>query len=171
MRGDGLYGIEPDKVGELGYAYLIFYEITEKQKYLEAAIHCADVLAKHVRDIPRDLEFFSGAAIIKSPWPFRVQAKTGEVISEYTSNVVEPVKLLDELIRIKDRIDLENDKVTIYQTARDIAWDWLYSKSGHTLGVFCILYGRYGCHKGTNLVLCSHGKPYSQVCFSLCYVV
>jgi hypothetical protein len=130
MRGDGLHGIEPDKVGELGYAYLIFYEITEKSKYLEAAIHCADALAEHIRDIPGDLEFFTGAEIIKSPWPFRVQAKTGEVISEYTSNVVDPIKLLDELIRIKDRINLKNEKAVKYEKARNIAWRWLYSKSG-----------------------------------------
>jgi hypothetical protein len=130
MRGDGLHGIEPDKIGELGYAYLIFYEITGKRKYLEAAIHCADALATHVRDIPGDLEFFTGAEIIKSPWPFRINAKTGEVISEYTSNVVDPIKLLDELIRIQDRIELEARQVDAFKKARDIAWRWLYSKSG-----------------------------------------
>ena len=130
MRGDGLYGVEPDKIGELGYAYLIFYEITEDKKYLDAAIHCADALAKHVRDIPGDLEYFTGAEIEKSPWPFRIHAKTGEVISEYTSNVVDPVKLFDELIRIKDRIDLNQDRTTKYRKARDLAWRWLYSKSG-----------------------------------------
>ena len=32
IRGDGLYGIEPDKIGELGYAYLCFYKVTEEEK-------------------------------------------------------------------------------------------------------------------------------------------
>jgi len=68
MRGDGLHGIEPDKVGELGIAYLKFYQVTENEKYLEAAIHCADALAEHVRNVPADLEPFTGAHIIKSPW-------------------------------------------------------------------------------------------------------
>ena len=130
MRGDGLHGIEPDKIGELGYAYLIFYEITGMQKYLDAAINCADALAKHVRGIAGDLEFFSGAETKKSPWPFRVNARTGDVISEYTSNAVDPIKLMDELIRIKDRIKLDEKRASVYTEARNTAWRWLYSKSG-----------------------------------------
>ena len=45
--------LEPDKVGELGCAYLQFYEFTLEKKYLQAALHCADALAAHVR--PGDL--------------------------------------------------------------------------------------------------------------------
>src|SRR4030042_2919395 len=92
MRGDGLHGIEPDKVGELGIAYLKFYEATGDKKYLGAAINCADALAKHVR---------KEANTIKSPWPFRVNAKTGVVISEYCAIVIEPIRLLDERLRIQ----------------------------------------------------------------------
>jgi len=88
MRGDGLYGIEPDKNGELGIAYLNFYEVTLQEKYLEAAVHCADALAAHVRGIPGDLAPFSATQIDQSPWPFRVNAKTDVVISEYTSNII-----------------------------------------------------------------------------------
>jgi len=130
MRGDGLHGIEPDKVGELGIAYLKFYEATEEKKYLDAAINCADALARHVRPIQGDLEPFSGAEINKSPWPFRVNAQTGIVISEYCSNVIEPIRLLDELIRIQKIINLDEKKIAAYKKARDLAWKWLYSKSG-----------------------------------------
>ena len=42
-------GIEPDKVGELGIGYALFYEMTGNRSYLEAAVHCADALAAHVR--------------------------------------------------------------------------------------------------------------------------
>ena len=49
MRGDGLHGIEPDKIGELGYAYLRYYEISNKTRSWMSAIHCADALAKRVR--------------------------------------------------------------------------------------------------------------------------
>lgn len=130
MRGDGLHGIEPDKVGELGIAYLKFYEVTEEKKYLEAATNCADALAKHVRDIPGTLDLFSSPEINKSPWPFRVNARTGVVISEYCSNVIEAVRLFEELVRIKKRIGLSEEKVGAYQKARELAWKWLYSKSG-----------------------------------------
>jgi hypothetical protein len=121
MRGDGLHGIEPDKVGELGIAYLKFYEVTGEKKYLDAAINCADALGKYVR---------KEADTIKSPWPFRVNARTGVVISEYCSNVIEPIRLFDELMRIEKRISLDGKKAEAYKDARGIAWKWLYSVKG-----------------------------------------
>jgi hypothetical protein len=130
MRGDGLHGIEPDKVGELGVAYLKFFEVTEEQKYLEAAIHCADALAKNVRNILVDPNSFAETVIEKSPWPFRVNARTSVVISEYCSNVIEPIRLFDELNRIAPGIKLDPEKITVYRNARNIAWNWLFSKSG-----------------------------------------
>jgi hypothetical protein len=130
MRGDGLHGIEPDKVGELGYGYLLFYEITGEVKYLEAAIHCADALGGHVRDVLDNPSPFAETRTNISPWPFRVNARTGVIIDEYCSNVIEPVKLFDELIRIADRIGLESEKIQKYQRARDLAWKWLYSRNG-----------------------------------------
>lgn len=130
LRGDGLYGIEPDKIGELGIGYLTFYEITEEKRYLDAAIHCAKVLATHVRDVRPGPPPFSPAETEKSPWPFRVNAKTNEVLSDYCSNVVEPIRLFDELLRIKNRINLSNEQVVSFQRARQLAWDWLYSING-----------------------------------------
>jgi hypothetical protein len=41
-------GIEYDKIGELGLAYVLFYELTGERKYLSAGTHCAAQLAKHV---------------------------------------------------------------------------------------------------------------------------
>jgi len=130
MRGDGLHGIEPDKVGELGIAYLKFYEVTEEEKYLEAATHCADALAKNVRNIASGSEAFAETVVDKSPWPFRVNARTGVIISEYCSNVIESIRLFDELTRIASGINLDTEKITAYQNARNIAWKWLFSKSG-----------------------------------------
>jgi hypothetical protein len=129
MRGDGLHGIEPDKVGELGIAYLKYYEVTGRDKYLDAAIYCANALAKHVRDVVGDPGPFSGAQTSRSPWPFRVNARNGIVIDEYCSNVIEPIRLFDELIRLNDRIELDTSLIN-YQKARKLAWDWLYSKNG-----------------------------------------
>ncbi len=130
MRGDGLHGIEPDKVGELGIAYLKFYQVTGEKRFLEAAINCADALAKHVRQIKGSLDAFSSAEVEKSPWPFRVNARTNVVISEYCSNVVESVRLFDELLRTQKRIGVSEEQAAAYKKARDIAWTWLYSKSG-----------------------------------------
>ncbi len=130
MRGEGLHGIEPDKVGELGNAYLIFYEVTLEDKYLQAAIHCADALAANVRDVIPRGSTTQEFSISKSPWPFRVNAQTDIVISDYCSNVIEPIKLFDELLRLKIRLNLPEQKVVAYNKARTLAWKWLFSKAG-----------------------------------------
>ena len=98
MCGDGLRGIEPDKVGELGLAYLYFYEVTSETVYLNAALQCADALAKNVRDVGGYPDYFTPSEVRKSSWPFRVNARTGLVIDEYCSNVIEPIRLFDELL-------------------------------------------------------------------------
>ena len=104
-------GIETDKVGELGIGYALFYEMTSERKYLDAAVRCADALVKHIR--AGDGEH--------TPWPFRVYAKTGEVINgeEYGGMIVAPVRLFSELIRLKA------GDVARYTQARDMAWKWL----------------------------------------------
>lgn len=130
MRGDGLHGIEPDKIGELGYGYLLFYEITEDGKYLDAAVNCADALAEHVQDVINDKSPFATTDTRHSPWPFRVNARNGIVISDYCSNVIEPIKLFDELLRIRLRIKLSIESTEQYKKARQLAWDWLYSRNG-----------------------------------------
>ena len=79
-RGDGYGVIEPDKLGELGYGYLKFYELTGEARYREAAIACASALARHVRSGDAD----------HSPWPFRVYAETDVAREEYSANVSVP---------------------------------------------------------------------------------
>lgn len=104
-------GIETDKLGELGIGYALFYEMTGDRRYLDAAIHCADALARHIRSGDAD----------HTPWPFRVYAKTGEVLNgeEYGGMIVAPVRLLSELIRLKA------GDVSKYEKARDTAWKWI----------------------------------------------
>lgn len=109
-RGDGVGYIEPDKVGELGLAYVRFYEFSGENKYLDAGRRCAEALARHVRE---------GDAS-RSPWPFRVDARTGTRIREnYTSNAIGPIRLLDEMIR------LEAGDGAAFRRARETAWRWL----------------------------------------------
>jgi hypothetical protein len=59
-----------------------------------------------------------------------VRAEKGEVLEEYTSHVVENLRLLDELVRLKDRIHLPGEKADSYRRASDITWEWLYSAEG-----------------------------------------
>jgi dienelactone hydrolase len=104
-------GTEPDKVGLLGHGYLLFYELTGKQRYLRAALNAADALARHVR---------AGDAA-HSPWPFRVDARTGRVLdrAEFGGAVVGPLQLLDDLI------ELGLGNTAAYRRAQTLAWNWL----------------------------------------------
>lgn len=106
--------LEPHVVGEDGYAYLRFYEITGNTKYLEAAIRCAAALVKNYR---------AGTAEV-SPWPVRCYARDGKVegkgMGPYSANVVEPIMLFDELIR------LGQGDVGAYKTVREGCWQWLH---------------------------------------------
>ena len=44
--------------------------------------------------------------------------------------MVEPLRLFDELLRLKERLQLDTASVNSYQRARDIAWNWLFSRGG-----------------------------------------
>ena len=130
--GDGLHIVEPDKIGELGMGYLQFYEITSQERYLTAAINCANALAKNMNqgfgfELQNNL-FIS--ANPRSPWPFRVNAQTGNSMEDYCSNVIEPIRLFDELITISGQIKLDKTKKEEYINARDIAFKWLFSLEG-----------------------------------------
>ncbi len=105
--------IEPHLVGEDGYAYLRLYEMSGQQKYLEAAIHFADQLVKNYE--PGDASH--------SPWPVRCVARDGRLegagMGPYSANVLGPISLFDELLRI-GKGDLAG-----YRRTRAAAWDWL----------------------------------------------
>jgi hypothetical protein len=107
--GDGVGVIEPDKVGEMGNAWLQLYQFSGSTRFRDAAIAAADALASHVR---------TGTAS-QSPWPFRVYAQTGVVREEYCADVIAPITLFDGLIRL----GLGN--TAVYQSARQTAWSWL----------------------------------------------
>ena len=109
-RGDGVGFIEPDKIGELGFGYLQLFEHYGDEQYAAAAVHCADALAAHVASGDKT----------HSPWPFRVDAETGLKVREpYGSNVIGPIKLFDELLRLK------RGDTAAYSKARTTAWSWL----------------------------------------------
>lgn len=104
--------IEPHVVGEDGYAYLRLYEMTGNTKYLEAAIRCADALVKN----------FKSGDETHSPWPVRCYARDGRIegqpMGPYSANVIEPIMLFDELMR------LQQGDVAGYARVREGAWRW-----------------------------------------------
>jgi hypothetical protein len=106
--------VEPHVVGEDGYGYLRLYEMTGNTKYLRAAIRCAAALVKNYK--PGDER--------NSPWPYRCFARDGRLdggtgMFPYSANVVEPIMLLDELIR------LDQGDTASYKKVREGAWVWL----------------------------------------------
>lgn len=104
-------GIEPDKVALLGLGYARFYELTGERRFLEAAVRCADALARRVR--PGDASH--------TPWPFRVDGRTGRTLehSGYGGMVVAAVWLFDELDRLRA------GPTASFVRARLRAWRWL----------------------------------------------
>ncbi len=108
-EGDGEGYLQPDKIGELGYSWLQLYKYNGNVRFRDAAIQAGNVLSNKIR---------AGTAT-QSPWPFRVNAHTGEIREEYCSNIIAPISLLDDLIAS----GLGN--TTAYQAARTIAWNWM----------------------------------------------
>ena len=108
--GDGAGVLEPDKVAELAYAWLRFYEFDGTTAFRDAAIQSANQLVTHRR---------ASTSASVSPWPFRVRASDGSVVEGYTAHVVAAIRLFDELIR------LGLGDTASYQVARDAVWTWL----------------------------------------------
>ena len=105
--------IEPHVVGEDGYAYLRLYETTGDTRYLEAAIRCAEALVKNFRTGDEK----------NSPWPNRCFARdaslgNNKAMFPYSANVIDPIMLFDELVRIGQ------GDVASYQKVREGAWQW-----------------------------------------------
>jgi hypothetical protein len=104
--------IEPHVVGEDGYAYLRLYEMTGNTKYLQAAILCADALVRN----------YKLGDETHSPWPVRCYARDGRIegapMGPYSANVIEPIMLFDELLR------LHQGDVAGYARVRQSAWSW-----------------------------------------------
>lgn len=66
ILGEGF--LQPDKAGSFGYELIHLYKKTGDEKYLNAAIKIANTLADKVQPGDQD----------HSPWPFKVNAHTGE---------------------------------------------------------------------------------------------
>jgi len=98
--------IEPDKGGIAGYALLELYKVTKDKRYLDQAIHNAQVLAKNMR---------KGDAL-HSPWPFRVDAVTGKYWGERSGDMVYILRLFDGLLE---------SGYPEFKKTREQLWNWI----------------------------------------------
>jgi hypothetical protein len=87
-QSDRPFEIEPDKGGIAGYALELLYEATSERRYLEQALHNARVLTSNQA---------SGDAL-RSPWPFRVDYRSGEGRGPVAGNMTYILRLYDALL-------------------------------------------------------------------------
>ena len=87
--------LQPDKAASFGAELMTLYEMTGNAHYLDAAIAIANTLSSKIISGDGD----------HSPWPFRVNARTGELptncFAAYTANWTGALRLFDGLIRLK----------------------------------------------------------------------
>ena len=123
--GDMILGkgiTQPDKAGSFGHELITLFKITGEQKYLDAARKIAITLAENIRVGDNEL----------SPWPFKVDAKTGEVgwlytwpkhqkvkPSEYTTNYSGTLDLFQEMSQ------LDKQNMILYQKAFQNCLIWM----------------------------------------------
>lgn len=100
------YEVEPDKGGIAGYALVLLYEETRDEMYLNQALQNARVLATNM---------IAGSAS-QSPWPFRVDYRTGASRGPVSGNMSFILRLFDKLI------DLGYSQ---FGPPRDRLWTWI----------------------------------------------
>ena len=82
-----LHEVQVDHAADMGLTYYRMYQFFGDEKYEEAALHVADVLAENAR---------TGSAE-KSVWPYRVNMETGEITARYGANWMGAYSLLNSL--------------------------------------------------------------------------
>jgi len=87
-QADKPFEIEPDKGGIAGYALILLFEETQDKRYLDQALQNGRVLAANMG--PGDEEH--------SPWPFRVDYRTGESRGPVSANMSFNLRLFDKLV-------------------------------------------------------------------------
>ena len=105
-QADRPYEVEPDKGGLAAYALVLLYEETKQDKYLVHALHTARVLAENMREGNQ----------MRSPWPFRVDYRSGEGRGEISANMSYNLRLFDKAIEHGH---------TEFQIPRDKLWAWI----------------------------------------------
>jgi hypothetical protein len=107
-QSDRPYEIEPDKGGIAGYALTLLFEATGESKYLAQGLHNARVLAATQQ--PGDASH--------SPWPFRVDYRSGEGRGPVAGNMAYILRLYDLLAE---------HGYGEFSAARRSLWSWIKS--------------------------------------------
>jgi hypothetical protein len=107
-QDDQPYEVQPDKGAIAGYALLKLWQATKEQRYLDATLHIARVLASHAR---------AGDAT-HSPWPFRADYRTGMTRNEISGDTAFFLRLFDGLIALGYRE---------FESPRQLLWKWVQS--------------------------------------------
>jgi hypothetical protein len=105
-QSDRPYEIEPDKGGIAGYALARLFEATDEPQYLAQALHNARVLAANRLE---------GDAF-HSPWPFRVDYRTGEGRGPVSGNMTYILRLFEFLVE---------HGYGEFSTPLDSLWQWI----------------------------------------------
>ncbi len=108
-QDDKPYEVQPDKGGIAGYALVLLHEESREQSYLDQALQNARVLVANMRE---------GTAT-NSPWPFRVDYRTGEPNGAVSGNMTYILRLFDKL--------LEHGH-TEFQAPRERLWSWIKNR-------------------------------------------
>jgi hypothetical protein len=87
-QSDKPYEIEPDKAGIVGYALVLLFNADGKVDYRDQALHIARVLAANQRT----------GDVSHSPWPFRVDYRTGKARGDVSGNMTYILRLYDALL-------------------------------------------------------------------------
>lgn len=105
-QADHPYEVQPDKGAIAGYALTRLYEETKDKRYLDQALQNARVLATNMQ--PGDGQH--------SPWPFRVDYRTGEGRGPVSADMSYILRLFDELI---------GQGYAEFQEPREKLWKWI----------------------------------------------
>jgi hypothetical protein len=105
-QDDKPYEIEPDKGGIAGYALLLLYKETKDKLYFDQALQNARVLAANMQ---------RGDAS-HSPWPFRVDYRTGDARGDISGNMSYNLRLFDKLVAAGH---------PEFKKSRDELWAWI----------------------------------------------
>ena len=106
VQRDRPYEIEPDKGGIAGYALLLLFEETRDKRYLDQGLQNARVLV-------RNMTKGDGA---NSPWPFRVDYRSGEGRGPVSGHNAYILRLFDKAIELG---------YPEFQASRDDLWNWI----------------------------------------------
>ena len=108
-QDDQPYEIEPDKGGIAGYALTMLYDETKDQKYLDQALHNAELLKANM----------GVGDATHSPWPFRADYRSGEARGAVSGDMVYILRLFDRLIELGH---------VEFHEPRERLWNWIKTR-------------------------------------------